>query len=91
MHGVCCWDDDQISDHAHNVYQCEECGALVQERVAKDSGITAIYPDGTVEAVARPSVEVRETDQRVWYAVAPDGKRYPIPSPVDPKKTEETD
>jgi hypothetical protein len=46
---VGCWDDDQVSDHAHNVYQCECCGVVAHERVAVDKGVTFIYPDGKVE------------------------------------------
>jgi hypothetical protein len=52
MTGVCCWDDAQQTDHAHNVHQCEGCGTVAHERVWNDSGVTFIYPDGKVEVKA---------------------------------------
>jgi hypothetical protein len=32
------WDDAQITDHAYNVYLCENCGMIVKEDVWEDEG-----------------------------------------------------
>jgi len=44
-----CWDDDQVTDHAHNVFTCEDCGAVFIQRVAKDSGLTVMHKTGKVD------------------------------------------
>ena len=51
MIGAFCWDDDQVTDHAHNIHHCEDCGIVVQERVANDEGVTVIYPDGRTQRI----------------------------------------
>ena len=44
-----CWDDDQVTDHAHNVFTCNDFGAVFIQRVAKDSGLTVIHKTGKVD------------------------------------------
>jgi hypothetical protein len=40
MKVIWCWDDDQETDHAFNVYACEECGRMLKHDVAADKGKT---------------------------------------------------
>ena len=47
------WDDDQITDHAFNVYLCDECGTVVYDSVAADKCTIRISKDGTVRKVGK--------------------------------------
>jgi hypothetical protein len=35
MRGIWLWDDDQITDHAFNVFGCEECGRMLKVMVTE--------------------------------------------------------
>lgn len=43
------WDDGQVTDHAHNVFTCEDCGAVFIQRVGKDSGLVVIHKTGKID------------------------------------------
>lgn len=55
MEFVTCWDDDQETDHAFNVYLCEMCGNILKHDVAEGAGkiwidifntVTRVYKEG---------------------------------------------
>ncbi|HET6494780.1 MAG TPA: hypothetical protein VFH61_05380 [Thermoleophilia bacterium] len=65
---VACWDDDQITDHAYNVYQCLDCGLIMHDSVAVDPGVTLVFPNGKV-------VEER--------AVSEEATSFPLNDPIN--------
>jgi len=32
------WDDSQLTDHAYNIYACQDCGRIMKEDVWEDKG-----------------------------------------------------
>ena len=49
------WDGAQTPDHAHNIYACDSCGRIIQERLGTNEGITALGGGGWVEDWTRCS------------------------------------
>lgn len=49
------WDDDQLTDHAFNVFLCEECGLVVYESVAEDPCVVLIRKQGEIVRRAPPN------------------------------------
>jgi len=45
---VLAWDDAQETDHAYNLYLCEQCGTLYKDDLWNDKGLRALYLDGTL-------------------------------------------
>lgn len=50
------WDDAQKTDHAYNLYACENCGIIYKEDVWNDKGLRAIYLDGRMKEASPDEV-----------------------------------
>lgn len=49
-----CWGDRRQTDHAFNVYGCEDCGRILKNDVAADKGETWLALSGVEEGSVSP-------------------------------------
>lgn len=63
MEMLWCWDDDQLTDHAFNLYGCENCGRILKYDVAVDMGQTWLGLTGVEEGRMRLILET-EAERR---------------------------
>lgn len=54
------WDNAQqnVDDHAHNVWRCDGCGMLLQQRLWADRGATWVSREGIIMSSERVVVQM---------------------------------